>query len=95
MAACRPNDVPAPPWPAPPRLPIFAGDYATGGRLLHKVDADYPESLRRNYPQEVRVRCKIDESGRIVQADVEAGPAELRPFAIAAVREWRYEPVRL
>jgi len=94
-SACRGHDPGPPPWPAPPALPIFAGNFAAGGRLIHKEEPAYPEALRRPYPREVRILCTVNERGEIAKAEVEAGPPELRPFALAAVRQWRYEPTRL
>jgi hypothetical protein len=81
--------------PKPPGPPIFAGNLTAGGRLLHSVKPNYPPALRYLGYQRVLLRCVIAEEGTVEKITYVSGPSELLPYAMAAVAQWRYQPVRL
>ena len=81
--------------PNPPGPPIFAGNLATGGQALHIVRPKYPRELRYLGYQTVNLRCRVAQDGTISGVTYVNGPAELVPYAKAAVERWRYEPTRL
>jgi len=81
--------------PKPPGPPIFAGNLTSGGQLVHFVKPEYPVELRRLGYKEVRIRCEVLKDGTVAGITYEGGPAELLPYAKAAVEHWRYEPLRL
>ncbi len=81
--------------PKAPGPPIFAGNLTSGGRLVHFVKPEYPVELRHLGYQEVRIRCEVLKDGTVAGITYEGGPAELFPYAKAAVGHWRYEPLRL
>lgn len=81
--------------PKPPGPPIFAGNLTSGGHALHVVRPKYPRELRYLGYQTVGLRCWVAQDGTISEITYVNGPAELVPYAKAAVERWRYEPTRL
>jgi hypothetical protein len=81
--------------PKPSGLPIFAGDWSSGGRLLHMERPRYPADLHYLGVQTVRLKCTILEDGSVSEITLQNGPAQLLPFARAAVARWRYDPLRI
>ena len=77
------------------------GPRPVGGEIrppvkLHDALPVYPELARRTRVQGlVIVQCVIDETGRVVDARVLKGHFLLDDAALAAVRQWSYEPTRL
>lgn len=60
-------------------------------KLVHRVDAVYPEEARRAGVQgEVIVDIAIDEKGAVIEARVKSGPDALRQAAVDAVRQFRF-----
>jgi hypothetical protein len=81
--------------PKPPRPPIFAGNLTTSGQALHIVKPKFPRELRYLGYQTVSLRCRVAQDGTISEITYVNGPAELVPYAKAAVERWRYEPTRV
>jgi hypothetical protein len=81
--------------PKPAGLPVFAGDWSSGGRLLHMERPRYPADLRYLGDQTVRLKCTILADGSVSEITLQNGPRQLLSVARAAVARWRYEPVRI
>ena len=63
------------------------------GRLLHRVQPEYPEAARRQGIQgPVVVNLRIDKDGAVQDAIVVSGPAVLAQAAVAAVKQWQFKP---
>jgi TonB family protein len=80
-----------------PRVEITQGrpsEKAAAVRLKTKVEPIYPESAREKQIEgTVVVSIKIDRQGNVTHATAYTGPDELKAAAIAAVLQWKYEPV--
>jgi hypothetical protein len=94
-ASCRRSEELVLPIPKPPGRPIFAGDRIGGGRLLRFQKAKYPKALRHLGYQTVRVNVVVLEDGTLSEVTYQTGPTELLPATLAALKHWRYEPLRL
>jgi len=96
LAACGTVGTIEPPQkPKPPSTPIWVGGPVTGSMLVHMVKPAFPPELRRPEAQTVRLNCTIGEDGRVHDVRFVSGPSALAPFALDAVKQWRYEPVFL
>jgi len=66
------------------------------GGLINKVAPTYPESAKLAHIEGTVVLCAtISKEGEVQNVRALFGPQELIPAAIAAVKQWRYEPFRL
>jgi TonB family protein len=75
----------------PTRVRVSSG--VSVGLLLSKTAPVYPEDARRARIQgAVLLRAVIDREGNVSQLDLIAGPPELVPAAMEAVKRWRYKP---
>ena len=58
------------------------------------ADPVYPETARaQNVHGVVNLLVTIDPVGRVTHAEALSGPQALRPAAIEAVKQWKYQPV--
>jgi TonB family protein len=68
---------------------------STGGsslRLIHKVDATYPEGARQERIQgEVGVEITVNEAGQVIDARAVSGHEKLRDAAVEAAKQFRFE----
>jgi periplasmic protein TonB len=65
-------------------------------RKLRDVPPIYPAlAIRTRTEGRVTIECRIDSSGRVVDARVLEGHPILSPAALAAVRQWAYTPTLL
>lgn len=63
------------------------------GKLIVHGEPFYPAEARsRRIEGSVELRAKVGRTGQIVGVTPVSGPWLLFPAAVAAVREWRYEP---
>lgn len=63
------------------------------GRLIKKVEPEYPVAARQNNIQgSVKIKVIIRKDGTVAVQDAFEGDSSLRPAAIEAVKQWRYEP---
>lgn len=70
-------------------------DHTVAPRLLHAVEPEYPDALRREGREAiVRVGCLIGEDGRIKDVGVLRPDADssFAPHAVEAVRQWKFAP---
>jgi protein TonB len=65
-------------------------------RLVQRVEPLYPETARRlSISGRVTVRATIDKTGAVSNVLWVSGNDLFRESAIAAVKQWRYEPATL
>ena len=65
----------------------------SGGKLIHRVQPEYPPAARKAHIQGTVVLCAtIDKDGKLRNVRAFSGPEELIPSAIKAVEQWRYQP---
>ena len=90
------QNLPSPTMPgAPDRAPAVGGEVQPA-RLIHAVLPSYPQIARSNrVAGDVTLDALVDESGNVLDVKVIAGPLLLRDAAMAALRQWKYEPARL
>ena len=63
-------------------------------RLVHKVNPVYPPEAKKDHIQGVvHVAARLAKDGSVAEAKATDGHATLAEAALAAVRQWRYEPV--
>jgi TonB family protein len=71
------------------------GDFSEPRKIKHAVPV-YPLALRQARAQgRVEMEFSIDTAGRVVNVRVLDGPAAFFESAVAAVRQWQYEPATL
>jgi TonB family protein len=86
--------------PAPP-APIARSKQSSGKLVDASVISKgkppvYPPAAKAaGIAGKVEVRVVISESGRVVDATAISGPMMLRPSAVAAARQWSYNPATL
>jgi D-alanyl-D-alanine endopeptidase (penicillin-binding protein 7) len=63
-------------------------------RLVHKVDPVYPPEAKKDRLEGlVHVDARLGKDGSVAEATARDGHPTLADAALAAVRQWRYEPV--
>jgi protein TonB len=91
-----PPPPPPPPPPAAPRGPVRVGGQIQPPALLKRVEAVYPElAVRAHVEGTVILEAVVDESGKVQSVKVLRSIPLLDNAAIAAVEQWRYQPVIL
>lgn len=88
---------PPPPPPLPtPRAPVRVGGEITAPRLLHRVEPVYPPLAQRAFVQGVVIlEAAVDRGGHVDDIRVLRSHSLLDEAAVAAVRQWVYEPLML
>ncbi len=85
------------PGTAPDRMPAF-GEYVYVEQLptaIERMAASYPDSARAKGIQgTVIVQALVGRDGRVRDTRITASVPDLDEAAIAAVRQWRFEPAR-
>ncbi len=75
---------------------IRVGERVTARRLVSSVPPVYPQAAKDKGIQEtVRLRAVVGKDGAVKELNVLAGPAELAPAALEAVKQWRYSVTQL
>jgi len=70
-----------------------ANENVVQGLLIGKVNPKYPVAARRAHIEGVVVMCaSVSKEGKIENLKAVAGPAELIPSSLKAVKKWRYKP---
>ena len=68
----------------------------TRGLLIHKVQPEYPEAVRKAHIEGTVVLCAvIGKDGKLVNLQAVSGPKELIDPAMKAVQQWVYKPYLL
>jgi TonB family protein len=74
-----------------PRGPVESGNL--NDKATDLPNAIYPGEARKlHITGQVKVRVIVDETGRVMSADIESGPKQLWMAAIEAARKARFEP---
>lgn len=77
-------------------VPIVPGGDLRPPRKLRDTPPIYPDlAVQSRLEGRVTIECRIDTSGRVVDATVLQGHPLLSPAALAAVRQWVYHPTLL
>jgi len=64
--------------------------------LIHRVEPDYPKiAITMHLSGTVQLRAIIGTDGTIQNIQVVSGNPILATAAVAAVKQWRYQPTRL
>lgn len=85
----------APP-PPPPAAPVRIGGAISAPRLIHRVAPVYPTLAVAAHIQGIVIlEATVDTTGTVTDARVLRSHSVLEEAAIDAVRQWRYEPLRL
>jgi TonB family protein len=73
------------------RAPVESGDL--NAKATDRPDAIYPgEARKAHITGQVKVRVIVDETGRVMSADIVSGPKQLWMAAIEAARKAHFEP---
>ena len=87
--------VTAPP-PPPPSKPVRVGGEISTPKLLRRVDPEYPPvAVNAQIEGIVILEATVDGRGAVTETRVLRSHPMLDQAAIAAVEQWRYEPLRL
>lgn len=79
-----------------PRGAVPADEKITQGLLIYKVTPSYPKAARKAHIEGTVVLCAdISKEGEIKNLRAVAGPPQLIPPSIEAVKQWRYKPYLL
>jgi bla regulator protein blaR1 len=67
---------------------------AAEARIVHKVNPVYPADAKKDHLEGlVHIDVRIAKDGSVAEAKAKDGHPTLAEAALAAVRQWRYEPV--
>ncbi len=82
--------------PAPVLKPVRVGGVVRTPKLLNRVDPDYPEIARAARTSALLIlEATVGTSGHVQQVKVLRGHPLFDEAALAAVRQWRYQPLLL
>src|SRR5262245_45512437 len=86
----------APPPPRPTQTGIRQGRPVQAGKLVNRVQPQYPPLARQTrISGTVRLHAIISKDGSVQSLSVESGHPLLVQAALDAVRQWRYQPTTL
>src|SRR5712691_4000935 len=75
--------------------PVVGGEVQVA-RLIKSVTPTYPAPAKSNHVAgEVTMDALVDPAGNVTDVKVISGPTLLQEAAMAALRQWKYEPARL
>jgi protein TonB len=82
--------------PVAPEAPLPVGGDVKAAKLISSVAPVYPILAKNQHVSgNVVIDALIDETGHVTTAKVISGPALLHQAALAAVRQWKYQPASL
>jgi protein TonB len=88
--------LPPPPPPPKPKGPVRVGGQVKAPSLVHRVNPQYPPVAQTAQVEgTVVLEATVNKTGRVESVRVVTGNPLLDPAAIAAVKQWRYEPLTL
>jgi periplasmic protein TonB len=89
------GDLPSSTTPSPPRV-VRVGGAIAAPRLVRRVDPAYPAiAIAARLSARVELEAEVDGRGVVARVSVERGHPLFDEAAIAAVRQWRYQPLLL
>ena len=69
---------------------------ASAQLLVKKVKPEYPKDLQNQGVQGLVVlKIRISKQGDVMDVTLASGPPALAPYAINAVKQWKYKPFLL
>src|SRR6266581_9287401 len=75
--------------------PVVGGEVQVA-RLIKSVPPTYPALAKSNHVAgDVNMDAVVDPAGNVTDVKVISGPTLLQEAAMAALRQWKYEPARL
>ena len=75
--------------------PVVGGEVQVA-RLIKSVPPTYPALAKSNHVAgDVTMDALVDPAGNVTNVKVISGPTLLQEAAMAALRQWKYEPARL
>ena len=86
------------PTSAPPPLPrvVRIGNGIAAPRLVRRIDPAYPAiAVAARVSATVQLEAEVDARGQVASVRVERGHPLFDEAAVAAVRQWRYQPLLL
>ncbi len=90
------SSAPAPPLAPEVPAPAVPRSVLQPALLLRSVPPIYPrEAAERGDEGEVKIDAAVNEAGKVTEAKIVSGPMDLRTAAMAAVRQWSYQPAKL
>jgi protein TonB len=82
--------------PVAPEVPLPVGGDVKVAKLISSVAPVYPILAKNQHVSgNVLIDALIDETGHVTTMKVISGPALLHQAAMAAVRQWKYQPASL
>ena len=76
-----------------PRAAGFGSERVVIGKLISHSEPFYPPEARKQHLEgNVELQARVGRTGQIINVIPVSGPRLLSSAAMAAVREWRYEP---
>ena len=82
--------------PAAPEVPLPVGGDVKPARLISSVAPTYPVMAKNQHIYgDVLIDALIDANGHVTTMNVISGPALLHQAAMAALRQWKYQPASL
>jgi periplasmic protein TonB len=82
--------------PPAPRRAVRVGGAIVAPKLVHRVAPEYPALAAMTRIHGVVVlEATVDEAGRVQDVSILRGQPILQEAAVAAVRQWRYQPLLL
>jgi periplasmic protein TonB len=89
------DDLPTRALPPPPRV-VRIGNGIAGPRLVRRIDPAYPAiAVAARVSATVQLEAEVDARGQVASVRVERGHPLFDEAAVAAVRQWRYQPLLL
>jgi len=89
------GDLPTSAPPPPPRV-VRIGSGIAAPRLVRRVDPAYPAiAAAARVSATVQLEAEVDARGEVARVRVERGHPLFDEAAVAAVRQWRYQPLLL
>ena len=86
----------APPKELKPKAPVRVGGRVREPQLIKRVEPRYPPlALATHLQGVVVIEAILDETGNVVEMKVISGHPLLIDSAVAAVKQWRYQPTYL
>ena len=83
-------------WQQPTTMKVATSKEVTPPRLLRRVTPVYPQGARRQHIEGiVKLRATFGEDGSVRDIQALSGDSLLVESAVAAVKEWRYQPALL
>ena len=73
---------------------MSVGEDVAEGRLLNRIEPDYPESAREQHLQgTVVLNINVGKDGTVHSLSRVAGDSQLALLAAKAVRQWKFAPL--